>query len=95
MTTKPGPLTPDEGTSPTPSTPDELPERWSAQRKMELVLRLMRGESLDAVSRESQVPAHELERWHRIFLEHGKRGLRTGGRLRNGNSCGPGPRSGS
>lgn len=79
MTTKPGPLTPDEGTSPTVSTPDELPERWSAQRKMELVLRLMRGESLDAVSRESQVPAHELERWHRVFLEHGKRGLRTRG----------------
>jgi len=37
---------------------------------MELVvLRLLRGEALDAVSRESQVPAHELERWQRIFLE--------------------------
>ena len=32
---------------------------------------------LDAVSRESQVPAHELERWQRIFVEQGKRGLRT------------------
>ena len=40
---------------------EELPERWSVQRKTELVLRLVRGESLDAVSRESQVPAHELE----------------------------------
>lgn len=64
------------------STPDDepaldLPERWSAQRKMELVLRLLRGETLDAVSRESQVPAHELEAWHRVFLESGKRGLRT------------------
>jgi len=29
------------------------------------------------VSRESQVPAHELERWQRIFVEQGKRGLRT------------------
>ena len=38
----------------------ELPERWSVQRKTELVLRLVRGESLDAVSRENQVPAHEL-----------------------------------
>src|SRR5438094_7464851 len=38
----------------------ELPERWSAARKTELVLRLLRGEALDAVSRESQVPAHEL-----------------------------------
>jgi hypothetical protein len=63
---------------PTPSpAAEELPERWSVQRKTELVLRLVRGESLEAVSRESQVPAHELERWQRIFVEQGKRGLRT------------------
>jgi hypothetical protein len=55
----------------------ELPERWSVQRKSELVLRLLRGEALDAVSRESQVPAHELESWKRIFLEQGTRGLKT------------------
>ena len=57
----------------------ELPERWSASRKMELVLRLLRGEALDAVSRESQVPAHELEGWKRVFLEQGTRGLRIRG----------------
>lgn len=57
--------------------PSELPERWSAQRKMELVLRLLRGEALDAVSRESQVPAHELESWKRVVLETGARGLKT------------------
>ena len=56
---------------------DELPERWSVQRKTELVLRLLPGEALDAVSRESQVPAHELESWKRVFLETGTRGLRT------------------
>jgi len=42
----------------------ELPERWSVQRKTELVLRLLRGEALDAVSRESQSAgprARELE----------------------------------
>ena len=55
----------------------ELPERWSVQRKTELVLRLLRGEALDAVSRESQVPAHELESWKRIFLEQGARGLKA------------------
>jgi hypothetical protein len=55
----------------------ELPERWSVQRKMELVLRLLRGEGLDAVSRESQIPAHELESWKRVFLDTGSRGLRT------------------
>ena len=53
----------------------EPPERWSAQRKTELVLRLLRGELLDSVSRESQVPAHEVESWHRAFLESGTRGL--------------------
>ncbi len=67
MNAKAGQPTPEERLSPSPSTSDGLPERWSAQRKMELVLRLMRGESLDAVSRESQVPVHELERWHRVF----------------------------
>ena len=55
----------------------ELPERWSVQRKTELVLRLLRGEALDAVSRESQIPAHELESWKRVFLDTGTRGLKT------------------
>src|SRR5437870_751731 len=68
-------VTPPEPSS-TPNEP-ELPERWSVQRKSELVLRLLRGDALDAVSRESQVPAHELESWKRIFLEQGTRGLKT------------------
>jgi hypothetical protein len=62
---------------PAASEGTELPERWSAQRKMELVLRLLRGDTLDAVSRESQIPAHELEGWKRAFLEAGGRGLKT------------------
>jgi hypothetical protein len=65
---------------PTPATspaPPELPERWSVQRKQEVVLRLLRGEPLDQVSRDTQVPAHDLERWQRRFLEAGQRGLRT------------------
>ena len=66
------------GSDPAAGAPtEEFPERWSVQRKTELVLRLVRGESLDAVSREHQVPAHELEQWHRVFVEQGKRGLRT------------------
>jgi transposase len=60
-----------------PAEESELPERWSAQRKCDLVLRLLRGEALDAVSRESQVPAHELESWKRSFLETGARGLKS------------------
>lgn len=55
----------------------ELPERWSAQRKAELVMRLLRGEALDAVSRDSQVPAHELDAWKRVFLESATHGLKT------------------
>ena len=48
---------------------DELPERWSAKAKSEVVLRLLRGEAADAVSREIQVPVHELEGWRRDFLD--------------------------
>ena len=62
--------------SATNSEPKDLPERWSAPRKTELVLRLLRGESLDSVSRDSQVPAHELESWKRAFLDAGMRGLK-------------------
>jgi hypothetical protein len=57
--------------APGPSSPPnevELPERWSVQRKSELVLRLLRGESLDAVSRGRQVPG---------LLAQGARGLKT------------------
>jgi transposase len=54
----------------------ELPERWSAKAKTDVVLRLVRGESVDAVSREIQVPAHELEAWRRTFLESGADGLK-------------------
>ena len=65
------------GSEPPPADGRDLPERWSVQRKAELVLRLLRGEALDAVSRENQVPAHELESWKRMFLEQGARGLKT------------------
>ena len=68
---------PTPGSEPLAAEVPELPERWSAARKPELVLRLLRGEALDAVSRESQVPAHELESWKRLFLEQGTRGLKT------------------
>jgi len=54
---------------------DGLPERWSAQRKTEVVLRVIRGEALDEVAREIQVPVDELEEWRRVFLESGQQGL--------------------
>ena len=55
------------------------PERWSAQAKTEVVLRLFRGEAVDAVSREVQVPAHELETWRQAFLDGGLTGLKKRG----------------
>ena len=60
----------------------EVPERWSAQRKVEVVLRLLRGEDLAEVSREVQVSPPKLEEWRRVFLETGERGLRRRGRDR-------------
>ena len=38
-------------------------KRWSAGRKKEVVLRLLRGEPVDSVSREVSVPIYKLERW--------------------------------
>jgi transposase len=54
-------------------------ERWSAGRKSEVVLRLLRGEAIDAVSREVAIPVHQLEEWRRAFLDGGKANLRTRG----------------
>lgn len=45
--------------------PEELPEGWSAKGESEMVLRLFRGEAVDDVSRQIQVPVHELEAWRR------------------------------
>lgn len=38
-------------------------KRFSAKRKLAAVQRLMRGESLDAVSRDLNVPVHRLTAW--------------------------------
>jgi transposase len=38
-------------------------QRWSAARKREVVLRLMRGESTELLSRELGVPTVKLEQW--------------------------------
>lgn len=38
-------------------------KRFSAKRKLAAVQRLMRGESLDAVSRDLNVPVHRLTEW--------------------------------
>ena len=47
---------------------EEKQARWSAQKKAELVLRLLRGESIDAVSRECAVTVESLNRWREDFV---------------------------
>ena len=42
--------------------------RWSASKKADVVVRLLRGESLDALSRELRVEAHRLQAWRYEFL---------------------------
>jgi transposase-like protein len=63
--------------------------RWSAGKKMEAVLRLLRGEPLEVLSRELGVEAHRLAAWRDDFLEGGTAGLagraaRRPGRVRGG-----------
>jgi transposase-like protein len=50
--------------------------RWSAGKKMDAVLRLLRGEPLEELSRELRVEAHRLAAWRDDFLEGGKDALK-------------------
>jgi transposase-like protein len=43
--------------------------RWSAGKKMDAVLRLLRGEPLEVLSRELGVEVHRLAAWRDDFLE--------------------------
>ena len=51
--------------------------RFSSQRKMEAVLRLLRGEELDVLSRELGVSAATLAGWKEAFLSAGQAGLKS------------------
>ena len=51
--------------------------RFSARRKMETVLRLLRGEALDAVSREVGVSGSTLSSWRDHFLAAGQAALKS------------------
>jgi transposase len=64
------PGSPEGARSATGGEPGAVAEvkRWSAGRKKEVVLRLLRGEALDAVSREVSVPIYKLERWRERAL---------------------------
>jgi transposase len=55
-------------------------KRWSANRKKEVALRLMRGESVDALSRELGIEIYRLEEWHKKALQ----GIETALKAREG-----------
>jgi|SRR5664279_2827804 len=51
--------------------------RWSARRKEGIVMRLLRGESLDLLARESGQPAGRISAWREEFLAAGREGLKA------------------
>ena len=54
-------------------------QRWSASRKRDVVLRLLRGESLEMVSREVGVELYRLEAWQARALAGLELGLKAQG----------------
>ena len=72
------PGSPQEARSATEGKPDAAAEdkRWSATRKKEVVLRLLRGEPVDAVTWEVAVPIYKLEKWREQALSGMDAGLK-------------------
>jgi len=56
---------------------DPAPKRWSANRKKETVLRRLRGEPLEALSRELGVEIYRLEAWREQALAGMDAGLKA------------------
>src|SRR3954468_10639917 len=50
--------------------------RWSARREEEVVVRLLRGESLDALARETGQAAGVISSWREEFLAAGREDLK-------------------
>ena len=51
------------------------PTRFSAQRKAEVVVRLLRGEALDLLSRARGIPAARMAPWREAFLDAGQEAM--------------------
>jgi len=51
--------------------------RWNSKRKMEAALRLLKGEALDAASRDLKVSTSKLASWRDEFLEGGQAALKA------------------
>ena len=68
----------DEDGSARSGGPDGVREvGWSARRMQEVVLRLLRGGSLDALARETGRPAGAISAWREALLDAGQEGLKS------------------
>lgn len=51
--------------------------RFSSRKKMEVVLRVLRGDDLDLVSREAGITAAKVSEWRDQFVASGRAGLKS------------------
>jgi len=51
--------------------------RFSARKKMDVVLRVLRGDDLDLVSREAGITAATVSEWRDQFVASGQAGLKS------------------
>lgn len=51
--------------------------RISRKKKVDIVLELLRGESLEELSRNHKVAIHELNQWRETFVSSGESGFKT------------------
>jgi hypothetical protein len=54
----------------------QKPQRFSAHQKTEVVLRLLRGEALDLLSRGLGIPAARIAAWRDAFFDAGQEALK-------------------
>src|SRR3954449_12391397 len=66
-----------EMSKPSTKTDSQDRGRFSAKRKTEAVLRLLRGEDLDTLSRELGVVAASLSSWRDAFLDGGTAAMKS------------------
>lgn len=52
-------------------------KRWGVRQKERVVLRVLRGESMDIVAREEQVTVARLTQWRDRFLEGGREQMKS------------------
>ena len=68
----------DEGEIPCPQeTSAAAGGRWSARRKMSVILELLRGADLEATSRKYRVTVATLSQWRDSFLASGEAGMKS------------------